>query len=48
MTITEAAAILERYNRWRQGADIPMEHPAEISAAIDKVVEAIRKMESLV
>lgn len=38
MTIDEAIEVLELHNRWRKGAEIPMETPIRIGMAIDLVV----------
>ena len=38
MTKEEAIDILERHNKWRRGANIPMENPKEIGQAIDLIV----------
>ena len=38
MELKEAINILERYNRWRRGADIQMENTKDIGIAIDTVI----------
>lgn len=38
MTLQKAIELLERYNRWRKGADVQMPLPNEISEAIDTVI----------
>lgn len=43
MEIKEAIDILEKHNRWRLGADIPMAHPKDITNAINTVIENYRK-----
>ena len=42
MTIESAITVLEQYNRWRKGADIPMPKQNDISEAIDFVVQYYR------
>lgn len=39
MTLIEAIQILETHNKWRRGAEIPMEEPKKIGIAIDFVIE---------
>lgn len=38
MDIEKAVYILKQHNKWRRGADIPMENPTELGIAIDTVV----------
>lgn len=38
MNIKEAIEILKRHNKWRRGAEIPMENPTIIGIAIDTVI----------
>lgn len=38
MNIKQSLEILREHNRWRRGADIPMQHPALLGEAIDKIV----------
>lgn len=38
MTLQKAIELLERYNRWRKGADVQMPLPSKISEAIDTVI----------
>lgn len=45
--IQKAVKLLQRYNRWRRGADIPMPQPKEIGKAIDTAIEYIKKNEKL-
>lgn len=45
--VKEAVKLLQRYNRWRRGADIPMPQPKEIGKAIDTAIEYIKKNEKL-
>lgn len=44
MKIDEAIKILDRHNKWRQGAEIPMEKPLVISIAIDTVLSELKKL----
>lgn len=47
--LSEIIDVLERHNRWRRGADIPMVSPTVLGKAIDEAVEILkRKMEPLV
>jgi len=39
MVLKEAIDILERYNKWRLGANIPMVESKKITEAINVVVE---------
>ena len=49
MELSEIIDVLERHNRWRRGADIPMVSPTVLGKALDEAVEILkRKMESLV
>ena len=45
MKIKEAIKILERHNKWRRGAEMPMENPEKLGEAIDV---AIRNLKSLI
>ena len=38
MTIEEAVALLKQHNKWRCGADTPMQNPREITEAINIVI----------
>jgi hypothetical protein len=42
MKKSEAIAILERHNKWRRGAEIPMEDPTELGIAIDVVLAELK------
>ena len=44
MTIDEAIEVLELHNKWRKGAEIPMETPVRIGMAIDLVVCELKKL----
>lgn len=35
MNISEAIQVLEEYNKWRKGAEIPQPDPVKIGMAID-------------
>ena len=49
MELSEIIEVLERHNRWRRGADIPMVSPTLLGKAIDEAVDILRrKMEPLV
>lgn len=45
MTLNETIQVLERHNKWRRGADIPMEHPKAIGEAIDTAIHLLKQME---
>lgn len=45
--IKDAVKLLQRYKRWRRGADIEMPRPKEIGKAIDTAIEYIKKNEKL-
>lgn len=47
METKEIINVLERYNRWRKGADIPMENPKVLGDAIDGAIKVLKmKMET--
>ena len=49
MELSEIIDVLERHNRWRRGADIPMVSPTLLGKVIDEAVDILkRKMEPLV
>ena len=43
MDVQDALRLLERHNKWRRGADVPMENPKEIGEAIDLIVKEYKK-----
>ena len=43
MEIKQAIELLERHNRWRQGAEIPMEEPHDITDSINAIVDYFKK-----
>ena len=43
MDVQEALRLLEYYNKWRNGADIKMPNPKDLSEAIDTIVNEIKK-----
>jgi hypothetical protein len=43
MTPKQAVKILRFYNRWRRGAEIPMQEPAKIGLAIEVLCDAFEK-----
>lgn len=43
MEVKDAIDLLEHYNKWRKGADVPMVQPKALSEAIDLIVELYRK-----
>lgn len=43
MDVQEALRLLEYYNKWRKGADIPMLHPKVLSEVIDTIVNEFKK-----
>lgn len=43
MTEEQAIGILNYYNKWRMGAEIPMKEPEEITEAINAIVNAYKK-----
>lgn len=42
MTREELIGFLERAQRWRKGADIPMPHPRDLSIAYGAVIRVLR------
>lgn len=42
MTLQDAIILLEDYNRWRRGAEIPQPHPTDIGVAISVVLKAVK------
>jgi len=38
MTARQAIALVKRHNRWRRGAEIPMEDPKTLGLALDLVI----------
>lgn len=42
MKIEKAIRILEEHNKWRRGAEIPQQNPAEIGIAIDTIITCMR------
>lgn len=44
MLIAEAIKILENYNQWRRGADIPQPNPKLIGIAIDKAIKELKPL----
>jgi hypothetical protein len=44
MTIPEAVELLNTFNAWRRGADIPMPEPRQIGVAIDLIIAEIEKL----
>lgn len=47
MKINEAKKVLELHNKWRRGADIPMETPTRIGLAIEVVLAEIDRLKKL-
>ena len=41
MTTKQAIKILRLHNRWRRGAEIPMQEPAKIGKAIEVLCDAV-------
>ncbi len=41
--VQEALKILEQHNKWRRGADIPMENPTVLGNAIDLIIKTFKK-----
>ena len=39
MNLNEAVELLENYNKWRRGAEIPQPNPTEVGVAISVVLE---------
>ena len=39
MTMEEAIKILEVYNRWRRGAEIPQPNATKVGMAIDRIIQ---------
>lgn len=46
MTVKQAAAILEKYNKWRRGGCGIMPDPKQIGIAIDIIVAYIKKQQN--
>ena len=42
MKKSELIDFMERANRWRKGAEIPMPQPADLSIAYDAVIKVIK------
>lgn len=42
MTLPEAIPILETYNKWRRGADIPQPDPKEIGETIEIAINLMK------
>lgn len=42
MKLKKAFKILQRHNKWRRGAEIPMENPTELGIAIDKIIQKFK------
>ena len=42
MTLEQAIEILDLYNQWRRGADIPQQSPQTIGIAIDLVLTTLK------
>lgn len=43
MEVQEALTLLEKHNRWRRGADVPMLNPAVLGEVIDLIVKTYKK-----
>lgn len=46
MTEKQALKILENYQRWRRGADMPQPYPAVVGEALDVAIECLKKKTS--
>ena len=44
MTLQEAIKILEEYNKWRRGAEIPQPNPKLIGEAIDIAIHQLKQL----
>lgn len=44
MTLQEAIKILEKYNKWRRGAEIPQPNPKLIGEAIDIAINKLKQL----
>lgn len=44
MTLQEAIKILEEYNKWRRGAEIPQPNPKLIGEAIDIAINQLKQI----
>ena len=42
MELQQAIELLENYNKWRRGAEIPQPNPTEIGVAISVVLEKVK------
>lgn len=45
MDLKQAVELLENYNKWRRGAEIPQPNPTEIGVAISLVLERVKATE---
>ena len=43
MNLDEAITLLEDYNRWRRGAEIPQPKPTQVGVAISIVLAELKK-----
>ena len=46
MKLKKAFKILARHNKWRRGAEIPMENPTQLGIAIDTILEKLKPKNS--
>jgi len=44
MTLDESIKVLELFNKWRRGEEIPQENPTKIGIAIDIVLDELKKL----
>ena len=44
MTLVNAIKILEEYNRWRRGEDIPQPNPKLVGEAIDFAINQLKQI----
>lgn len=44
MTLQEAIKILEKYNKWRRGAEITQPNPKLIGEAIDIAINQLKQL----
>jgi hypothetical protein len=42
VTTSQAIKILEAHNKWRQGADTPMQKPSDITRALEVVIDVLK------
>lgn len=44
MTLKESIEVLEEYNSWRRGAEIPMPEPKKIGEALEIAINMLKNL----